>query len=434
MTEAPRNGPVRFLQEFSIPLLAGVPVALLAANFSPEWYAHAIHWQPFGPVDVFGHDLTLHFIINDLFMVFFFGIAAKEITEACLPGGNLNPLKKAINPLIATVGGVLGPVAVFFIGLWVLFQTGVYTPETHELGMVRRGWGIPTATDIALAWLVARTVFGKGHPAVDFLLILAVADDAIGLAIIAIFYGDPNLPTRPEYLLLVVGAIAYAATLRRLKVSHWVPYVWVGGPMAWSGLMLAHLHPALALVFVVPFLQGPRRDIGLFAQEDEIDRMGDALAHDLHMEHSPLNRFETTHKLFVDLGLFFFAFVNAGVPVAGVGPMTWLVLGSLVVGKVIGVTGLGLLATKLGFALPDRMNWSDLAMASLVAALGLTVALFVAGAAFVDPALLGEAKMGALFSGFVGIAAIALGRALGFQRRGEEEAASNPDNLSDMNG
>jgi Na+:H+ antiporter, NhaA family len=55
-------------------------------------------------------------------------------------------------------------------------------------------------------------------------------------------------------------------------------------------------------------------------------------------------------------------------------------------------------------------------MAGYVAALGLTVALFVASAAFVDPVLLGQAKMGALFSGFVGPSAIAIGRALGMQR------------------
>jgi NhaA family Na+:H+ antiporter len=141
------------------------------------------------------------------------------------------------------------------------------------------------------------------------------------------------------------------------------------------------------------------------------------------MEHSALHQFEHQMKLFVDLGLFFFAFNNAGVVLESIGTMTWLILGSLVIGKTLGVTLLGLIGAKLGFPLPDRMGLPELVMAGFVAALGLTVALFVAGAAFTDPTLLGQAKMGALFSGFVGLAAILLGRALGMNRRTADEGA-----------
>jgi NhaA family Na+:H+ antiporter len=413
-----RGGFVNLLQEFSIPLLTGVAVAMLAANLEPEWYEHAIHWRPFGDLQVFGHDLTLHFLVNDIFMVLFFGIAAKEITESCLPGGSLNPLSKAINPLFATLGGVAGPVAVFFGGLWLFFQFGVYTPETTDLAELQRGWGVPTATDIALAWLVARTVFGHGHSAIDFLLLLAVADDAIGLVIIAVFYGDPAIPADPKFLLLILAGMAYAYALRRFGVKHWLPIIWGGGTLAWMGLMLAHLHPALALVFIVPFLPGPQRDMGLFDETDEVDKLGEALADDLNIEHSPLHKFEMAHKFWVDFGLFFFAFANAGVPLAGIGPMTWLILGALVIGKIVGISALALIAAKLGFPLPDGMTRRDVFMAGLVAALGLTVALFVANAAFVDPKLLGEAKMGALFSGFVGLAAVLVGRMFGMHERG----------------
>ncbi len=416
---------VNVLQEFSIPLLSGVVVALLAANLFPEWYEHTIHWRPFGDVSVLGHEVTVHWLVNDLFMVLFFGIAAKEITEACLPGGSLNPPRKAVNPLLSTFGGVIGPVCVFFAGLWLFVQLGVYTPGVHDLAAIHRGWGVPTATDIALAWLVARAVFGQGHPAIDFLLLLAVADDAIGLAIIALFYGDPTLPTEPRFLALILVGMGVALALRRTRVRSWIPYVAVGGPLAWSGLALAHLHPALALVFIVPFMPGPRRDVGLFTEEDEVDRMGDELAQDLHIHHSTLHRFEHHLKLFVDLGLFFFAYANAGVAFAEVGPLTWLILGSLVIGKTVGITLFGLAARAAGFPLPARMGAAELVMAGFVAALGLTVALFVAGAAFLDPALLGQGKMGALLSGAVGISAIVVGRALGMSRRGEEADESD---------
>lgn len=419
MSKATKRNFINILQEFSLPLLSGVVVAMIWANLDHESYEHVIHWVPIADFEAFGHLVTHHWLVNDIFMVFFFGIAAKEITESCLPGGNLNPITKSINPLLATLGGVVGPVLTFFIGMSFLYG------PTDDLETLRRGWGIPTATDIALAWLVARAVFGKGHPAINFLLLLAVADDAIGLAIIAIFYGDPHLPIRPEFLLLILLGMAIAYGMRRSGVRSWIPYIGIGGPLSWLGLSLAHLHPALALVFIVPFLPGPRRDIGLFADEDEIDRMGEALAHDLQMEHSTLHQFEHQMKLFVDMGLFFFAFTNAGVVFASIGTMTWLILGSLVIGKTLGVTLLGLLAVKIGFPLPDRMGVRELVMAGFVAALGLTVALFVAGAAFTDPTLLGQAKMGALFSGFVGLGAILLGRSLGMNRgHAEKDAAS----------
>jgi NhaA family Na+:H+ antiporter len=414
VSETNKRGLINILQEFSVPLLFGVLVAMVWANLDYESYEHVIHWVPIADFKVFGHLVTHHWLVNDIFMVFFFGIAAKEITESCLPGGSLNPVTKSINPLLATLGGVIGPVLVFFIGMSFLYG------PTDDLETLRRGWGIPTATDIALAWLVARTVFGRGHPAINFLLLLAVADDAIGLAIIAIFYGDPHVPARPEFLLLIVAGMAIAYGMRRANLKSWIPYIAICGPLSWLGLYLAHLHPALALVFIVPFLPGPRRDIGLFVEQDEIDRMGEELAEDLHMEHSPLHQFEHQLKLFVDFGLFFFAFTNAGVVFASIGTMTWLILGSLVIGKTVGITLMGLLGKLMGFPLPDRMGVRELVMAGFVAALGLTVALFVAGAAFTEPTLLGQAKMGALFSGFVGLAAILIGRALSMHRREAE--------------
>jgi len=424
---SPKTRVISFLQEFSIPLIAGVGCALFAANLAPEWYEHwfgAAHgeghhpWMLPGGVTIFGHDVTLNFIINDIFMVFFFGIAAKEITEAALPGGSLSPLRKAVNPLIATLGGVVGPVAVFFGGLYVASFMGLegYERGTPAWAAARNGWGIPTATDIALAWLVARAAFGKGHNAINFLLLLAVADDAIGLIIIAVFYPDPSFPAEPAWLALILLGMAVAFGLRRAGVKSWMPYILVAGPLSWCGLMLAHLHPALALVPIVPFLPGPHRDTGLFVEDDEIDVMGEATASDLNFHHSPLHNYEHHTKAFVDFGLFFFAMGNAGVVFGGMGPMTWIILLSLVVGKTIGITGAGLLAMRLGFPLPAGMTTRHLVMAAFVAALGLTVALFVAGAAFpTDLELQGQAKMGALFSGFVGLIAIFLARVMGFQ-------------------
>ena len=385
---------VRILQEFSLPLIFGVFGGLFAANFAPDWYQGL-----FG--DSHG---TLPFIVNDIFMAFFFGIAAKEITEAALPGGSLNPMKKAMNPLIATLGGVFGPILAFFAILSYQHGAGAY--GDMDWSVVSRGWGIPTATDIALAWMVARAVFGAGHPAINFLLLLAIADDAIGLGIIAIFYGDEAHPASPIWLGLVAIGMLIAYAFRRMNVQRWQVYIFIAGPISWYGFIQAHLHPALALVPIVPFLPGPKRDTGMF-----VDTEAGVHGHD---GHSPLHSFEHELKLFVDFGLFFFAFANSGVVISGIGPMTIAILFALVVGKTIGVLFFGALAVKLGFPLPTGMSYRDLTMAGFIAALGLTVALFVAGAAFSSGELLGQAKMGALLSGLVGVVAVLIARPLGF--------------------
>ncbi|HJV65841.1 MAG TPA: Na+/H+ antiporter NhaA [Geomonas sp.] len=360
---------LNLLREFSAPLLAGVCAALVWANVDPADYFAFLHTPAVGK-------FTIHFVTNDLFMTLFFGIAAVEITQSCLPGGDLHPLKRAINPLFATAGGVLGPVALYLL-LNALFGAPA----------LARGWGIPTATDIALAWLAARFIFGKDHPAISFLLLLAVADDAVGLAIIAIFYGDPVNPVQPAWLLLVGAGMALSFLLRRRQVMNYWPYLLAGGTLNWLGLYLSHLHPALALVFVIPFLPHPFAEKRHLFEEDQADL-------------SPLSRFERDWKLTVDLGLFMFGLVNGGVPFSAIGAATWLVLLSLIGGKTLGVVSFSALANRLGFPLAKGMGGRELVVTGIVAGTGFTVALFVAGEAFPDAALAGGAKMGAMLSIF----------------------------------
>ncbi len=404
------KGITNFLQEFSLPLIVGVIAGLVVANIDEHMYHQLVEFPVLGAnTAILGHAVTAHFLINDIFMVLFFGVAAKEITEACLPGGDLNPPSKAINPLLGTIGGVVGPVGVYLLLAYLFFGS------SPDYAAVRNGWGIPTATDIALAWLVARMVFGNGHPAVNFLLLLAVADDAIGLGIIAVFYPDPDHPAQPIYLLVTAAGMVSAYIMRRMHVSSWFPYVAVGGTLSWVGLISSALHPALALVAIVPFMPGPKRDTGLFRESDhvtetekiedptDVSHFGDA--------HSPLHNFEHDVKLTVDLGLFFFAFANAGVAFSSVNAVTWIVLGSLLVGKTIGIAVFSGLGVMMGFPLPTGMNYKHLITAGIVAGLGLTVALFVAGEAFPgDSPYQGPAKMGAVLSAGAALIAIAVGR------------------------
>ncbi|AFM01146.1 Na+/H+ antiporter [Desulfitobacterium dehalogenans ATCC 51507] len=382
---------INFLQEFSIPLILGVLIALVWANLAPENYHHFVHNEIMG-------DLSLHFFVNDIFMVFFFAIAAVEITQSLLPGGSLNPIKRAVNPLMATLGGVLGP-ALVFIGLNALIGSSEFA----------KGWGIPTATDIALAWLVARVVFGAHHAAVSFLLLLAIVDDGIGLMIIAFFYPDPANPVAPIWLLLTVGGMLVAYLLRRKNVRSYWPYIVLGGVLSWAGLYLAHIHPALALVFIVPFLpHPPREEFGLFEDDPK--------------DHSTLKTFEHEWKIFVDFGLLLFGLTNAGVEFSEISTLTWLIFIALLGGKTLGIFLMGSLATVIGFPFPKGMGYKELLVAGVVAAMGLTVALFVSGVAFIDPGLQGAAKMGALFSAASAVIALVAGKVLGIKKSQDTQA------------
>jgi NhaA family Na+:H+ antiporter len=166
----------------------------------------------------------------------------------------------------------------------------------------------------------------------------------------------------------------------------------------------AGLHPALALVFIVPFLPHAKREVKHFFEQDLTDR-------------STLASFEHEWKIVVDFGLFMFGLANSGVEFSSAGTVTWLVLSALIIGKAAGIFSLGYLAEYLGFKLPHGMVKRDLLVAGVICGTGFTVALFVSGEAFSDPVIKGAAKMGAMFSIVAVGMGIVCGILLGVQKR-----------------
>ena len=120
----------------SLLLVAGAAAALVWANLHHESYEHFAH--------------ALHFVVNDIGMVFFFALAMKEIVEATLPGGALASPREAAVPLLAAVGGMAAPAALYAIQVTLEGR-----PE------LMRGWAIPCATDIAFSYLAAKMVFPR---------------------------------------------------------------------------------------------------------------------------------------------------------------------------------------------------------------------------------------------------------------------------------
>ena len=409
-----------FVTSYSLLLIAGAAVALVWANIDPHSY-HAVVDYPLIQNFFIGAEhaadghisrtLTAHFLVNDILMAFFFAMAGKEVWEAViLKNGELRG-RKAMTPLIATAGGMLGPVAVY-LGLAAVL--GIY--ET-----VSRGWAIPTATDIAFSYLVGRIVFGAGHPAIRFLLLLAIADDAAGLIILAIFY--PTGELAPVWLLLSLGAalgvyflfndlprrfdrgnqLRPNSTWMRQKLSFW-PYL-IAGCLSWYGFMRAGIHPALGLLPIVPTIPHADRPFGIFAEAEA------------HLKDL-LNWMEHHLKYPVEIVLFLFGLFNAGVEFSAIGAPTWLVMAGLLIGKPVGIFLMGYFGARiLGFGLPEGMRMPDLVVLGCVAAIGFTVALFVASVAFPGGAVQDAAKMGALFSFGAAAVAVIAGKLFRVERR-----------------
>ena len=370
---------VRVVEHYFIPLQLGIVTALIWANVNIHSYE-----------DIWGESTLIHYIINDVFMALFFGVATVHVTTALMEGGALYPLNKALTPLLATLGGVAGPVCVY---LTLVSLQGVFETESS-------GWAACIATDISIAWLISVQVFGAGgHPAVQFLLLLAVVDDVIGLVVIAVFFPQGDLA--PIWILMILGSVLVTLFFRFVcKFRVWYPYILISGPLAWYGLYMFGVHPALALCFVVPLIPG----------------------------HENLAQFDHNCALIVHLGLFFFALCNAGVVVTHIGLVTMNIALSTIIGKTLGIFLFAWAGIRLaGLTLPEGMNYVHLGLMSHISGVGLTVSLFVIQLAFTDSTLRDEAKLGALFT--LGVAPVSLiaGRLLKVQTSGSVKPMAKPN-------
>lgn len=414
----------RFVIDNSLPLIIGSLAALVWANAAhlnhSDSYSRFVQFDFAGLFAAFGHGaehsghaehaghgFTIHFLINDILMALFFAIAGKEVWESLLPGGALSNPKQAITPLMATVGGILGP-ALIYIG-------GTYLSGTHDV--LGKGWAIPCATDIAFSYLIARMIFGAGHPAIAFLLLLAIADDAAGLMILAVFY--PQAAIEPRWLLLTLGAMLVAMVMRRRfhVHNHW-GYLAGPGVLCWLSFYMANIHPALGLVPIIPLLPHAHTDIGRAARREP------------HRSDT-LNEFEHFWKTPVEGVLGLFGLVNAGVIFSSLGVGTYLVLAGLLIGKPLGVVALTWFAEKiLKLEKPAGMDYRHVATVGMVAGIGFTVALFVSIAAFREPGSVQDSvKMGALLSFAAAPLALLMGRVLRIRPVGAE--ASVPESVGE---
>ncbi len=266
--------------------------------------------------------------------------------------------------------------------------------------MLESGWVAACAIDIPGSYIIARMIFGR-HPAVPFLLLLAIAADAIGLTFVAVL--QPASDAHPAIGIgLMAIAVGTAAGFRHGGVRNFWWYLLGPGVMSWLALFLGGVHPALALVPVVPFFPHAKRDAGLFVEPA-------AQAHDT------LTLFERWWRLPVEVVLLFFGLVNAGVPLHGLEAGMWAIPAAAL-GRPIGILAATGLALAAGLHLPHRVGWRELVVISCTASIGLIFALFFAAAVMPPGPVLLEMKSGALMTIVGAVLAFAAARLLGVVR------------------
>jgi NhaA family Na+:H+ antiporter len=403
-------GVVRPIQRFfqleaasGILLLAAAAAALVWAN-SPWSALYATvfdHHLSVGFGDAVGH-FTVRLLINDGLMTVFFFVVGMEIKRE-LVVGELRTLSRALLPLVAAVGGMVVPA-----GLYLLLNGG---------GPGQPGWAIPMATDIAFCIGILTLLKSRvPHPLIVFLTALAIFDDMGGILVIALFYGSG---LHMDWLLAALGLTGVLFLCNRLRVGNGL--VWaVGGAALWYALHHGGIHATLAgVVLGLMIPSRPERPASEVLAElhahttqllnkppDEDLQNAEVLAIEEKLEdlEPPLNRF--VHLLHPYMAFFImpvFALANSGVSLAGVGlselvsPIPLGAMLGLFLGKQLGIFAATYAAVRLGLSpVPGNASWVKVHGVCVVAGIGFTVALFIAGLAFPEPRLLDEAKVGIL--------------------------------------
>jgi NhaA family Na+:H+ antiporter len=411
-------------------MLVAAAVAIGWAN-SPWSQSYADLWSTplvveLGDLIHLDH-LSLQAWVNDALMAAFFLLVGAEIKREVVHG-ELGDLRAIALPIIAALGGMVVPAAIYAI------------LTNGEPGS--DGWGIPMATDIAFAVGVV-SLLGRRVPlgAKIFLLTLAVADDIGAIVVIAVFYTDDL--SLGWFATALVG-LGIVVRMRRSDVQSLAPYLALGG-LIWLALLESGVHATLAgvaLGLLTPAwpLRSPR-NFSATARElaDRIERAyDDASLTESEFEEneqliaevgrltihstSPLERLTRALSPWVAFVIVpVFALANAGVPlsadtISGLAsdPVSMGVAVGLVVGKTVGVLGGAALAVLLRLGrLPEATTWRHIAGLAMVAGIGFTVALFVTSISLEDPALADSAKVGILLGSLVaGVAGFLVLRAI----------------------
>lgn len=387
-------------------LIAGAILGLILAN-SPLAADYHAFWETELSMELGGRSFgrTLLEWVNSGLMAIFFFLVTLEVKREFVRG-SLSSRDKAVLPVVAALGGIIVPAAIY-----IVINT-VMDGDTS-------GWGIAIATDIAFAVAIAALLKDRvGHHILVFLLAFAIVDDIGAILVIAVFY----TASIAVEALLVAGALLVAIVLlRRLGLTSTTAYVGLG-LLVWLAISESGVHATIAGVLLA--LLTPARPPGLRRVGDTLQELTDryerALEDDddlaarwaigkmeaaVQRTEAPLDRMiRLVHPWSGFLVLPIFAFANAGIPLSVDGvsaaiasPIAIGIFIALVIGKPTGILAASWLAVRVGAAsLPTGARWGQVAGIAVLAGIGFTVSIFVAELAFTDGALLDVAKLAIL--------------------------------------
>jgi Na+:H+ antiporter, NhaA family len=380
-----------------IVLAVATVVALVWAN-SPWQDSYHTLWSTNVSIGIGNRVLTedLEQWVNDGLMALFFFVVGLEIKREWV-AGELRDRRAAVLPAMAALGGMVVPAVIF-----VLVNAG-----TDNIG----GWGIPMATDIAFALGVVAILGSRVPPSLKvFLLTLAIVDDIGAIVVIALFYSHG---IELEWLLVAAGIVLLVVVLRRATVRY-MPVFVVLGTALWFAVFETGVHATIAGV-----VMGLLTPAVPFQTEVETQHVVDVLDHApgitladvraasflLRESVSLTERIEDVLHPWVSYVVIpIFALANAGITFSSKSfsgdqrLLLGVVLG-LVVGKTVGVSAMTWLGVRLGLGrLPEGAGPRHILGIALVAGIGFTVALFIAGLAFDDVASQDQAKIGILIA------------------------------------
>ncbi|HZP47351.1 MAG TPA: Na+/H+ antiporter NhaA [Vicinamibacterales bacterium] len=344
---------VRFVFDRFLLLPAGAAVALVWANTAPEGYYQLSQ--------------LLAFPVNEIGMAVFLALVVHEVFEAIMPGGALHTWRRWLLPVVAAMGGVAATAGTYL----------VYVGASHET-VLAQAWPIACAVDVAAAYYVIKLIFRRGA-ALPFVLLTALATDAVG--VLVLMTRPRAVDVWPGAVALLLAGIAAAALMRRLHVRRFWPYFAAAGPLCWLALYLGGVHPALALVPIVPFLPREPRSLELFAEPDDDD---------------PLHHAEREWNVVAQVVLLLFGLVNGGVILRHYDTGTWAMLSAALVGRPIGIIAAVAGAVACGLRRPRGLGWRELGVIAMATSSGFTFALFLATGLIAIGPVLSQVALGAL--------------------------------------